>query len=125
MESLRDDINAVQSDIHAEMYDMRKDIEGMIEGARHYTDEKTRGRKGEPLKYYSAMYDLEYGIEGAAGLDLPYYDRKRHASLKYLKASKFHRWFLDRKLILPFVRYKLPTGVHVEMSPDEYGEIDS
>jgi dUTP pyrophosphatase len=75
------------------------------------------------LKYYSQKYDLRYGSEGAAGIDLPYYDEKRHANLD--KLPKWKRWFAERKLILPFKRYKLPTGIHVEMSPDEYGEIDT
>lgn len=75
------------------------------------------------MNYFSEKYDLKYGSDDAAGLDLPYYDAKRHDNLHAY--SKFGQWWRSRKLILPFVRYKLPTGIYVEMEPDEYGEIDS
>jgi dUTP pyrophosphatase len=76
------------------------------------------------MPYYSQSHlILRYGSKGAAGLDLPYYDEKRHKDLE--KYSKFGQWWRSRKLILPFVRYKLPTGIHVQMNEDEYGEIDS
>ncbi|WCS68539.1 deoxyuridine 5'-triphosphate nucleotidohydrolase [Bacillus phage vB_BsuM-Goe16] len=77
------------------------------------------------MKYYSddPKHDLSYGSEGAAGIDLPYYDAKRHANLDNLKGIK--KWFAERKFIFPFKRYKLPTGVRVEMEEGEYGEIDS
>jgi deoxyuridine 5'-triphosphate nucleotidohydrolase len=76
------------------------------------------------MKYYSqSEFDIKYGSEGAAGLDLPFYDHKKHRATARL--PKWKRWFKERTLILPFKRYKLPTGIHVEMAPDEYGEIDS
>jgi dUTP pyrophosphatase len=76
------------------------------------------------LPYFSQSgLPLKYGSDGAAGLDLPYYDEKRHKNLE--QYSKFGQWWRSRKLILPFVRYKLPTGIHVEMDEGEYGEIDS
>lgn len=75
------------------------------------------------MRYYSEQFDLKYGSDTAAGLDLPYYDDNRHRNLH--EYSKFGKWWRSRKLILPFVRYKLPTGIYVEMEPNEYGEIDS
>ncbi len=82
-------------------------------------------RKGEMrMKYFSqSIYDLKYGSEGAAGLDLPYYDHMKHLGSSDL--PKWKRWLAEHTLIIPFKRYKLPTGIHVEMNPDEYGEIDS
>ena len=76
------------------------------------------------MKYYSqSTNDLKYGSDNAAGLDLPYYDEKKHKDL--WRYSKFGQWLRSRKLILPLVRYKLPTGIFVEMDDNEYGEIDS
>ncbi|ACI91022.1 gp22.1 [Bacillus phage SPO1] len=79
----------------------------------------------KPMRYYSndPKHDLSYGSEGAAGIDLPYYDDKKHANLDNLKGIK--KWFAERKFIFPFKRYKLPTGIHVEMDKGEYGEIDT
>lgn len=87
--------------------------------------EKQEKIEAEPLRYYSHDTDhqLSYGSDGAAGIDLPYYDIKRHSKLSEMKGIK--KWFAERKIIFPFKRYKLPTGIHVEMSPGEYGEIDS
>lgn len=79
------------------------------------------------IPYYSQQLGKEgsitYGTDGAAGIDLPYYDSNRHYDLYHL--PKWKRWFAERKLILPFVRYKLPTGIHMAIPEGHYGQIDS
>lgn len=61
------------------------------------------------LKYHSERYNIHYGNEYAAGIDLPFYDPDMPETL----------------VVPPNTRVMIKTGVHMEIPQGHFGLLDS